>query len=204
MIKILFNDKKILLTEHYQQCLDDLSLKEAHILFNVTKDKILQCLDLLMISEINHVVIEGNEADLLNGFRSIFKTIVAAGGVVTNGKNQYLFIFRRGKWDLPKGKREDDEGIEICALREVMEETGIKDVAILAPLINTYHIYLEGEFIFKETYWYLMQSHTSKLEPQLDEGITKALWIHEKNISFQLNKTYESVRDLMAFTLRHT
>ncbi len=204
MIKILFNDKKILLTEDYKQCLDDQSLTDAHIVFNFNKEEMVQCLDLLMISEINHVIVEGNEADLLNEIRSMFKTILAAGGVVTNGKNQYLFIFRRGKWDLPKGKKEEDETMEICALREVMEETGIEDAAILKPLINTYHIYLEGEFIFKETYWYLMQSHTANLEPQLEEGITKAAWIHEKNISFQLNKTYESVRDLIGYTLGQT
>ena len=201
MIKIRFNEKNIWLTENYKQCIVDYSVKEAHLIFQCTKEKVLQCLDLLMISEMTHIIIEGKETELLNFFRSIFKTLTAGGGVVTNGKKQYLFIYRRGKWDLPKGKKEEYEDIETCALREVMEETGIQDLAILKPLIKTYHIYLENEFIFKETYWYLMESHNVHLQPQLEEGITKAAWIHEKNISFQLDKTYETIKDLMHYTL---
>jgi glyoxylate carboligase len=30
--------------------------------------------------------------------------IIAGGGVVTNAQGDLLMIFRRGKWDLPKGK----------------------------------------------------------------------------------------------------
>ena len=41
---------------------------------------------------------------LLSSFLSLFKIIEAAGGLVKNDKGENLFIFRRGKWDLPKGK----------------------------------------------------------------------------------------------------
>ena len=51
--------------------------------------------------------------------------IIAAGGLVTNENNELLMIFRRGKWDLPKGKLDKGETIEECAIREVEEETGI-------------------------------------------------------------------------------
>ena len=37
-------------------------------------------------------------------FKTNFKLIQAAGGIVINAKNQKLFIYRLGKWDLPKGR----------------------------------------------------------------------------------------------------
>ena len=40
-------------------------------------------------------------------FKSSFKYIIAAGGVVYNSNDEILVIFRNGKWDLPKGKLED-------------------------------------------------------------------------------------------------
>ena len=44
-----------------------------------------------------------------------FTLILAAGGLVTNENNEILLIFRRGKWDLPKGKLEKGEKLEDCA-----------------------------------------------------------------------------------------
>ena len=35
-------------------------------------------------------------------FLKYYKHIQAAGGIVRNPKDDYLFIFRLGKWDLPK------------------------------------------------------------------------------------------------------
>ena len=67
---------------------------------------------------------------LLKEFKKKLSTIVAAGGIVINKENQILFIFRKGKWDLPKGKIEKNEKIDEGAIREVTEETGIKKVKI--------------------------------------------------------------------------
>ena len=54
------------------------------------------------------------------------KGIVAAGGIVKNEEGKTLIIFRRGFWDLPKGKVEKGEKIINAAQREVEEETGVK------------------------------------------------------------------------------
>ena len=43
------------------------------------------------------------------------KKIIAGGGIVENEERKILFQFRRGKWDLPKGKLEEGETIENCA-----------------------------------------------------------------------------------------
>ena len=45
-----------------------------------------------------------------------------------NFKNEILLIYRNGVWDLPKGKIEFGESYEDAALREVAEETGVKNL----------------------------------------------------------------------------
>src|SRR5579862_407678 len=67
--------------------------------------------------------------------------IEAAGGAVENAKGQFLFIYRNGKWDLPKGKLEKGEGKRAGAVREVEEECGIKVSSIGARVCKTYHTY---------------------------------------------------------------
>ena len=94
------------------------------------------------------------------------KKIVAAGGLVVNEKNEILFIFRRQHWDLPKGKLDEGETIEACAVREVQEETGLKKVEIVSFLCKTYHEYFDkwiNEDVIKESWWYLMKSDSSEI-----------------------------------------
>ena len=63
--------------------------------------------------------------EVLNDFKEFFKIIYAAGGLVENKNEEYLFIHRLDKWDLPKGKVEKDENYDEAAIREVEEECGI-------------------------------------------------------------------------------
>ena len=89
------------------------------------------------------------------------KKIIAGGGVVVNEKNQVLFIYRRKKWDLPKGKLDPGEDIKACAIREVMEETGIRNLTIGKLIIVTTHSYEEkGLNMQKETHWFEMKAST--------------------------------------------
>src|SRR5215469_11706824 len=74
--------------------------------------------------------------------KEIMKKIIAAGGLVFNDKNELLMIFRRGKWDLPKGKLDEGESIEACAVREVQEETGL-NVELQSFIGLTYHEYFD-------------------------------------------------------------
>jgi ADP-ribose pyrophosphatase YjhB (NUDIX family) len=201
MIKILFNDKKILLTDDYESFQQNNPVSNAHVMFECTREKLERCIDLLMISELQHVLIIGDVSENLTAIKNNFKLITAGGGVVRNSRDEFLFIYRRGKWDLPKGKSEDGEVIEDCALREVMEETGIKELELLKPLCTTYHLYYDQEFIFKETYWFMMFSNDRMLRPQTEEGISKAAWIHQRNVAKQLQNTYESIRDIFDLVL---
>ncbi len=127
--------------------------------------------------------------------------IIAAGGLVTNENNHLLMIFRRGKWDLPKGKLDDGETIEDCALREVQEETGLLKVQRNSLVGITYHEYFDKHIngdVLKETYWYHMTAGTaSPLVPQQDEGIEKLLWADQEMVYAMLANTYPNIIDII-------
>lgn len=108
-----------------------------------------------------------------------FLYIEAAGGRVFNTLNQVLLIYRRGKWDLPKGKIENQEKPDQAAIREVAEETGLTHHTILKPLPPTFHIYLTSdlEWYLKKTFWFDMQtSMPEMIRPQKEEQISKVIF----------------------------
>ena len=86
---------------------------------------------------------QSQQVNDLKRFMKDYKLVKAAGGVVTDDDARVLLIFRKGKWDLPKGKVEDNEPLELCANREVVEETGLSELALRTPLAVTYHTYTE-------------------------------------------------------------
>ncbi len=129
------------------------------------------------------------------------KKIIAGGGVVVNEKNQVLFIYRRKKWDLPKGKLDPGEDIKACAIREVMEETGIRNLTIGNLIIVTTHSYEEnGLNMQKETHWFEMKASTVDnpiLTPQLEEDIEKIEWVSLENLEEYLSETYRSIQQVL-------
>lgn len=123
------------------------------------------------------------------------KIIQAGGGLVENEKGEFLFMFRRGKWDLPKGKLDPGESLESCAIREVEEETGLKNPELKRFLTVTEHNYVErGVELIKETHWWLMKAASNqKLNPQTEEDITLLRWFGPSEISEVLNNTYPNI-----------
>ena len=129
------------------------------------------------------------------------KKIIAGGGVVVNENNQVLFIYRRKKWDLPKGKLDPGEDIKACAIREVMEETGIRNLTIGNLIIVTTHSYEEnGMNMQKETHWFEMKASTVDnpiLTPQLEEDIEKIEWVSLENLEEYLSETYTTIQQVL-------
>lgn len=129
------------------------------------------------------------------------KTIIAAGGLVENEKGEILMMFRRGFWDLPKGKLDEGESIETCAVREVQEETGLQNVQLIYFLCKTYHEYFDkwiNEDVIKESWWYLMKSSSlEKLIPQTEEDIEKLIWVDKKEMDKYLGNTYPSIKEVI-------
>ena len=126
--------------------------------------------------------------------------IVAAGGIVTNEENKILFQFRRGKWDLPKGKLEEGERIEDCAVREVEEETGLQNIALGNLIGITNHFYKEkGKDLEKETYWFAMKvTGPQELVPQLEEDITDLKWVAKDEVGEYLNNSFRNIEDIIS------
>lgn len=128
-----------------------------------------------------------------------FQFISAAGGLVQNEKNEILAIKRLGKYDLPKGKLEEGEDIETCAVREVEEECNVKGLTLLNKLCDTYHTYpLKGEWVLKRTHWYEMRCKSSQnLQPQLEEDIEEVFWSDAIQKEIIKTNTYPSILDVL-------
>jgi 8-oxo-dGTP pyrophosphatase MutT (NUDIX family) len=163
------------------------------------------------VDELVEIIDEEHSGDLLylsenpeqawKEFTDYFVLIEAAGGVVKNDEGGYLVIFRKGKWDLPKGKVEYDENPDDAAIREVMEECGIISPEIIKEIETTFHVYHEkNKRILKKTHWYLMAVEGPQiLHPEAGEDITDAQWMTEKEISEKvIPVTYPLIKQVMS------
>ncbi|SCC39038.1 NUDIX domain-containing protein [Chitinophaga costaii] len=135
---------------------------------------------------------------LLEQVKSYFTVLVAGGGLVVNNEGAVLLMFRRGKWDLPKGKLEEGETIEACALREVAEETGLTSISLLNKITETYHYYShKNRPLLKHTIWFKMQFTGTELTvPQIEEDIMDIQWIQPENIGKYMQYSYQNIRSV--------
>ena len=122
--------------------------------------------------------------------------IEAGGGLVINDFGEYLLIFRSGKWDLPKGKKEEGETPPLTALREVQEECGLNTLTLGRFIACTRHSYWVGSDIyFKRTFWYQMCTKGKPNPcPQTEEGIEQCNWCSLEEAKQLLNESYPSIR----------
>ncbi|MDC1355647.1 NUDIX domain-containing protein [Flavobacteriaceae bacterium] len=193
MYKIFVGNKPIVLTTALETETDFKN-------FMIDAVDINKVLAKLKKDKYNSVRIVGVDKEvLLKKFLVLLPNVIAGGGKVYNAKNEILFIFRNGKWDLPKGKAEAKETINQTALREVEEETGITGLSITKPLEITYHIFKRNErHYIKVTYWFQMYSeYEGTLVPQEKEGITKVKWIPETKLKKVLKNSYSNIKLLI-------
>ena len=124
-----------------------------------------------------------------------FREVNAGGGLVSNRRGDFLLISRNGMWDLPKGHQDPGEDIDVTALREVREETGIEDLELKDLLCITDHCYKrDGIWHLKHTWWYSMiYNDPSDLTPQREEDISKAAWVAKSSLPPFLTNTYPSI-----------
>lgn len=130
--------------------------------------------------------------------KKIFRQAPAAGGVVVID-NQFVAIERHGIPDLPKGHIEKGETPEVAAVREVEEETGIKDLEIIKELPSTWHCYLlDNQWTIKKTSWFLMRTKSGmKNIPQTEEGISKVYLVDKEHIRGFEDRTFASLKTLV-------
>ncbi len=141
------------------------------------------------------IIFHENFEKLKKEFFKHFKLIKACGGLVKNKTGEVLLIFRRGKWDLPKGKLDDGETLQECASREVQEETGLREIEIMAEINTTYHTYLQfGKHILKESHWYMMLAKGNEaFKPQFEEDITEIRWVKKIDLKKYLDNTFPTI-----------
>lgn len=193
MYTIFVGDKPIVLTTEVAQ---ETNFKN-YLLDTVAIHKIIEELNTTSLAEVR--LIANEQETLLPKFLKLLPNVVAGGGKVINDKGEILFIYRNDKWDLPKGKTEANETIEVTAIREVEEETGVTGLEIVKPLKTTYHIFKRsGKYKIKITYWFEMTSNfDGELLPQLNEGITKVAWLSASKSQKALKNSYANIRLLV-------
>ena len=127
-----------------------------------------------------------------------FKEVNAGGGLVRNRRGDYLLIKRNGLWDLPKGHQEDGEDIQVTALREVEEETGIPQLELGQLICVTDHCYRRNDiWHLKHTWWYeMLYCEPTDLTPQKEEDISKAAWVAKSSLPAFLTNTFTSIQEV--------
>jgi len=147
------------------------------------------------------VLVASDVDDAVEVLESLFERIDAAGGLVQRDSDgTYLFIYRLGRWDLPKGKVEANESLSEAALREVREETHLSDVELIGRLAITRHTYkIKSQRILKYTFWYKMKSKGRGAEPQKEEGIEEVRWMSlEEFVESDTYFTYETITHMLS------
>lgn len=137
-----------------------------------------------------------DEKEILNTLKTKIKVNKAGGGLVYNKKGEVLFIFRSGKWDLPKGGIEKGEEIDETAIREVEEETGVTGLTISRKLQKTYHVFKRnGRYKLKITQWFEMHTDFEGTPTgQIEEGIEKVAWLNPQEIEEAMHNSYENIK----------
>lgn len=197
-IKIYFNEGALIIAE------TPAALRGLPNLYYIGDEEMHTSFKILTSGEstgkvLNFGLISPDPHETFKEFLEEYSVVQAAGGLVFNKEGQLLVIKRNGLWDLPKGKIEKHEDQRAAALREVMEETGLNMLNISDKIGETYHGYFEDDIIMlKETHWYLMNSSgKGVLKPQVEEGISEAIWAGEDFIHSQEFLSYLSIRDII-------
>lgn len=196
MKKIYFNNRFIGITD-LDDCTQDCSVEQITVTDYKDIPNLIKYFEESPSKEAL-ILKSADKKALFEAFSGSFKRIDAAGGVVFNDKGEILMINRLEKWDLPKGKVEKKETVEVAAVREVEEECGISNVILEDSITTTYHVYFfKNVSVLKKTYWYQMRYEgVEPLVPQIAEDIVEAVWVDKNEVDQYLQNTYETIRDV--------
>jgi len=126
-------------------------------------------------------------------------SIVAAGGMVFNPNGDLLMMIRKGMWDMPKGKLDEGESIENCAIREVTEETGLSSISIVEKLSISYHTYFyNDQLVVKPSHWFKMNFTGIEIpKPQIEEDISEIRWVKKDEARKLLDSMFPSIQEMI-------
>ncbi len=186
----------------------NIEMLSGHILFlNSTGSiavQIMRSLEKAIPKELLSITMATREKSLIEEkVRDMYKVIKAAGGIVIKD-DKWLFMYRRKKWDLPKGKLDKSEKSRAAAVREIEEETGVKSV-ITDKICTTWHIYTDNNNrILKKTKWFVLDCmDDSNLMPQEEEQIEQLEWLTPYDAKKVLINSFSSIRYVVATLMKN-
>lgn len=174
--------------------------EESTAISNPFGSQIRETIDQLEKNELQKAVfLHADPLSLFNEVKQQFTVYEAAGGLISNPAHEVLLMFRRGKWDLPKGKLDEGETLEACALREVQEETGLHNITLGEKITETFHYYpFKNKRILKHSHWYRMYFTGTELTiPQIEEDILDIQWIRPENLGKYMQYSYQNIIDVL-------
>jgi bis(5'-nucleosidyl)-tetraphosphatase len=118
----------------------------------------------------------------------------SCGFVLVNYDSILLLQYPQGHWSFPKGHIEDDdENHHSTALRELIEETGIREIIIDENwnFRTEYTFKRKGKEIPKQVFWFLAE--TDELEVTLSHEHTNYLWLNFEDCEKQLTFSQEKI-----------
>lgn len=198
MYKVFLNDRLIILStqKDFGKDFTSMPIKKTNL------QKVLKKVESGKLKNLN--LYHKKEEKLLKHLKKKLKTVIAGGGLVINRNGKILFIHRKGRWDLPKGKTEKNETIEESAVREVIEETQVKDLVVKKLIQPTYHIISTNDsYKLKETFWFEMHTkYTGELKPETAEGIDQAVWKDLDGTKAAIEDTYQNIKLLFPYNFQ--
>lgn len=207
MYEIYINETPLILIQNDELVTDSLdTTKNLLIRYNGKPRSLMNPIDMLEKTQrlASIIIYHHDVAQLKKDFESLYKILEAGGGVVANEKEEILTMYRRGSWDLPKGKIDKGETKEAAAIREVQEETGLKVVELGVFLLETNHTYKnrKGKRVIKRTYWYKMTTKETVLKPEIEEDIELCEWMPVGEF-LQKKPLYNTIRIVIDAYLKH-
>jgi ADP-ribose pyrophosphatase YjhB (NUDIX family) len=192
MYKVFVNQKEIILTSTVPK-------GNGVKVLPLTSTPFKKILRIMRTTRIKRLyLVHVNPKKLISDFKKKLPVTIAAGGVVQHENGKLLFIYRKKRWDLPKGKVDNGESLQGAAKREVKEETGVKKIKVGKLAGITYHIFKRNNrYQLKESHWFFMKSsYEGTLVPEVKEEITKASWKNKDKTAKAIEKTYPNIEYL--------
>lgn len=191
MITIYFTDKSLTFApEQYIPSADERTLSESEVT-SANLDNLFDFCNKIVVLTTDYI-------GAAERFATRFAYIEAAGGVVENHRGEILLIFRRGRWDLPKGHIDAGEDSLQAAIREIKEETGVTGLNFATKLGNTLHAYnVYGKWELKKTHWFAFSTEHSATTPQTEEDITLVQWVDKQKLTECMTNSYPTIREIV-------
>lgn len=121
--------------------------------------------------------IKGDPSKIFYSFKEHRKTVPIYGAIMIDKTMTKVLLCKSNNgefWSFPRGKHEDDETPERCAIREVMEETGYD----ITNKLDSRVFFEDVEGLRKVKYFVIRDVPDVRFAPILQGEISRIEWFH--------------------------